>query len=134
MATLIGIVLFELLVVVAVAVYVDCRRPKPPFWAGDTVLYVAVGPAMVGLLALAGGLVIDAARDWATKGLAPSHWPYVAVSLAVTAALLLLLRPRKRLRRYASMQPAPTSRASEPAKVVRLGTDREPDPRLPRVA
>ena len=134
MPTLIGIALLELLVVLSVAVYVDCRRPKPPFWAGDTVLYVAVGPALVGLLALGGGLVVDAAQNWSAKGLAPSHWLYVAASLAVTALLIVLLRPRRRLRRYASMQPTPTAREIEPASLPRLGTDREPEPRFPKAA
>ena len=134
MSTLIGIVLLELLVVMTVAVYVDCRRPKPPFWAGDTVLYVAVGPALVGLLALGGGLVVDAAQNWTAKGLVASDWPYVAASLAVMAVLLVLLKPRRRLRRYASMQPTPAPRAIVPASLPRLGTDREPDPRIPKAA
>ena len=134
MTTLLAIVLFEVLVIVTVALYVDCRRPTPPFWASDFVVYVSVGPALVGILAAAVALVVDAANDWSTKGIGVSDLPWVVASVAVTAVLIVLLKPRKRLARYASMQPVPSPREYRVAGPARLGTDQGVGPQLPKVA
>ena len=134
MATLIGIFLIELLVVLAVALYVDCRRPSPPFWANDTVLYVAVGPALVAILAFGVALVVDAANDWTAKGIDVGDIPLVVASVVITAVLIVVLKPRKRLARYASMQSAPATRAAQMTGLPRLGTDPDTDPHLPKAA
>jgi hypothetical protein len=134
MVALIGVILIELFVVSAVALYVDCRRPKPPFWANDTVLYVVVGPAVVVTVAIGAALVINAAYDWKAEGISVNDIPMNIVSLVVTALLIFLLRPRRRLARYAFMRPAAPSQVTNLTSVPRLGTDRDTDPHVPKAA
>lgn len=104
MNALIGLVVLELFVVLAVALYVDCRRPKPPLWAGDTFVFTTATPALVLMLALGGGVVVDALISWERKGIAAGDIPLVTASLAATALLLVALRPRRRLARYAALR------------------------------
>lgn len=133
MNALIGLVLIQLFVVLTVALYVDCRRPKLPFWAGDTVVFTVEVPALVALLAAGGGFIIDAAMDWEQHRVTLGDLPAILTSFAITALLLVLLRPRKRLAQYVpprAAPPPPTLVASAP----RLGTDRDTDPHLPKAA
>ena len=97
-------------------------------------VYVSVGPALVGVIAFAAAFAVDAVINWGTRGIGVSDLPWVVSSLAITALLVVLLKPRKRLARYASMQPVQSPRKYPMVDSPRLGPDQGDDPQLPKAA